>query len=117
MRAGARAGRAGPTSGDCGERLGHQSLVAVMEELGLLSDTPIEVLASPVETLARYIEQKFPLRREERDLVIVLNTIEAEYGEGRRARITASLVEYGIPNGFSAMSRCVGLTAGIGWPC
>ena len=97
-----------------GERLGDQSLVAAMEELGLLSDTPIEVLASPVETLARYIEQKFPLRREERDLVIVLNTIEAEYGEGRRVRITASLVEYGIPNGFSAMSRCVGLTTGIG---
>ena len=96
------------------ERLGEQSLVGVMVELGLLSDTPIEVLASPVETLARFIEQKYPLKREERDMVVILNTIEAENGAGQRTRITASLTEYGIPNGFSAMSRCVGFTAAIG---
>ena len=97
-----------------GERLGDPSLAGAMEELGLLSDVPIEVLPSPVETLARFLEQKFPLKREERDLVVIVNTIEADYGEGQRVRVTASLSEFGTPNGFSAMSRCVGITAGIG---
>ncbi|KAI6654546.1 hypothetical protein LOD99_942 [Oopsacas minuta] len=96
------------------EILGDTGLVDVVGELGLLSDTPIEVLSSPVETLARFVEDKYPLKSDERDLVVLLNTIVAEYSEGERTRITAALIEYGIVNGFSAMSRCVGLTAAIG---
>ena len=91
-----------------------QELMSAIQELGLLSDTPIEVLSSPVETLAHFIEDKYPLKSDERDLVVLLNILVAEYEEGVRTCTTATLIEYGIVHGFSAMSRCVGLTAGVG---
>ena len=98
-----------------GEKLDEdQELMSAIHELGLLSDTPIEVLSSPIETLARFIEDKYPFKSDERDLVVLLNIIVAEYEEGVRTCTTATLIEYGVVNGFSAMSRCVGLTVGIG---
>ena len=96
------------------EVLGDENLVASVTELGILSDETIEILASPVETLAQYLEVKYPLRSDERDLVVLVNQIEADLGVEGKSRITTSLLEYGTPNGPTAMSRCVGLLAGIG---
>ncbi|MGB6120772.1 MAG: saccharopine dehydrogenase C-terminal domain-containing protein, partial [Bacteroidota bacterium] len=50
-----------------------------------------------------------------RDMVILVHEIEAIYPEegNRKEKITSTMIEYGIPDGFTAISRTVGLPIAV----
>lgn len=48
----------------------------------------------------------------ERDLLLMRHNFIAEYSD-RREYISSTLIDYGIPNGHSSMSRTVGLPVAI----
>ncbi len=48
----------------------------------------------------------------ERDMLILRHEFLAEYAE-RRERITSTMVDFGIPDGYTSMARTVGLPAAI----
>ena len=85
------------------------------EWLGLLSDNPLPVeTSSPLDILSNKLLQKMPYEKGERDMIILHHEFIADYPElPAREMITSTLVDFGVPNGDSAMSRTVSLPAAI----
>jgi saccharopine dehydrogenase (NADP+, L-glutamate forming)/spermidine synthase len=83
--------------------------------LGLFGDTPLPASpASPLDVMTDQMLAKMTYAPGERDMIVMLHTFVAEHSDGRREQIAASLVEFGQPNGDSAMSRTVGFPAALG---
>ena len=84
--------------------------------LGLFSD---EIIGGNVQTAADVMSQllvkKLPLPADGRDMVILQHEIEAVFPDqgNRRERIKSTLVEFGNPGSFTAMSKTVGMPAAI----
>ena len=49
----------------------------------------------------------------ERDLVMLQHKFEIVHKDGRKETRTSTLVDYGDPNGYSAMAKLVGVPCGI----
>ncbi|MFH0881394.1 MAG: saccharopine dehydrogenase C-terminal domain-containing protein [bacterium] len=87
-----------------------------MEYLGLFSD---EILGTKGQTAAdamvHVLQMKLPLRKEDRDMVILVHRITVEYPEAESCReeIVSTFLCYGDPNGHTGMSKTVGLPAAI----
>lgn len=83
-----------------------------MEWLGLLDDVPVPPKTTLLDVLADQMLAKMPYREGERDMVVLVHEFVAAYPD-REERITATLLDFGIPNGDTAMARTVGLPAAI----
>jgi saccharopine dehydrogenase-like NADP-dependent oxidoreductase len=91
-----------------------EEVLDTMEWLGLFSEDPIK--ASPVtllDILANRMQEKMPYRPGERDMIVLQHDFIAEYPNGSQETIVSLLVDFGVPNGDSAMSRTVSLPAAI----
>ncbi len=111
-------GRDGPASpADVAASLGipaDSSVIEKLEWLGLFNDEPLPADArSPLDVLAGVMLPKMQYAPGERDMLVMQHEFIVQYSD-RREKITATLVDYGIPNGDSSMSRLVGLPAAIG---
>jgi saccharopine dehydrogenase-like NADP-dependent oxidoreductase len=85
-----------------------------LEWLGLLSDTMVPLSsASPFDLFALLMQEKLVYEDGELDLLVQHHEFIAEYGQGTREKITATMVEEGVRGGDSAMARTVGLPAAI----
>ncbi|MCK4596447.1 saccharopine dehydrogenase, partial [bacterium] len=74
---------------------------------------PVET-SSPLDILSNKLLQKMPYEKGERDMIILHHEFIADYPElPAREMITSTLVDFGVPNGDSAMSRTVSLPAAI----
>jgi saccharopine dehydrogenase (NADP+, L-glutamate forming) len=104
---------------DLSARLGIEpdsDVIKRMEWLGLLSDEPLPFArGSAVDIMAALLAEKMPYEKGERDMIILHDEFVAEYHEpGRhREKVVSTLVDYGIPEGDSAMARTVSLPAAI----
>lgn len=87
--------------------------------LGLLDDTPINTNYSCfLDLLCAQLIDKLQYKPHERDMVVLFHEFIIEYSETQNSDkkyeyVTSTLVDYGIPNGDSAMSRTVALPAAI----
>lgn len=83
--------------------------------LGMLSDRKFEVdRISPLDALGNLMFEKLSFGPHERDLLVLYHDFRAEYPNGKRERITSRMIDYGIKDGDSSMSRTVSLPAAIG---
>ncbi len=87
-----------------------------LQWLGLLSDEPTgcegeTAAAMLIDVLGR----KLPLERGQRDMVVLLHELEVDYPDDDRPAetITSTMVEYGEPDGSTAMARTVGLPTAV----
>jgi saccharopine dehydrogenase (NADP+, L-glutamate forming) len=105
-----------PTKEDLARRLGVEATarpVTDLEWLGFLSDDPLPAEATTyLDVLASRMLEKMQYAPGERDMLVMQHEFVVEY-EDRTERITSTLIDYGIPNGDSSMSRLVGLPAAI----
>ena len=101
-----------------------------LEWLGLLSDDPLPLQkGAPIDVLTARMLEKMRFEEGERDMLILQHEFIAEYpdpstgsgqapstgsGHRREEKITATMVDFGIPYGDTSMSRTVGLPAAIG---
>ncbi|MFW9798929.1 MAG: saccharopine dehydrogenase C-terminal domain-containing protein [Candidatus Thorarchaeota archaeon] len=101
---------------------------AVSEAIGLKSDDPItsrldwlglfktENIPSGINThldiLCYLFEEKLQYAPGERDMIVMHHEFIAEYSD-RKEKITSTMIDYGIPNGDSSMSRTVALPVAI----
>jgi saccharopine dehydrogenase-like NADP-dependent oxidoreductase len=82
--------------------------------LGMFSERPIEAArTSPLDALGALMFEKLAFRAGERDMIVLFHDFEAAYPDGRRERITSTMVDLGVPNGDSSMSRTVSLPAAV----
>ena len=81
--------------------------------LGLFSDETIpDGVSTYLDALCHLFEQKLQYAPGERDMIVMHHAFIAEYPD-RRESITSTMIDYGIPNGDSSMSRTVALPVAI----
>ena len=86
-----------------------------MAWLGLFSDEKIPIeRGGAVDILTARMLDLMPYAEGERDMIILHHEFVAEYPNQPREGITSTLIDYGIPDGDSSMSRTVGLPVAIG---
>ncbi|XP_065355629.1 alpha-aminoadipic semialdehyde synthase, mitochondrial [Calliphora vicina] len=84
-----------------------------LENLGLLEDTPVVKLNTPLDTLSHYLANRLAFERQERDLVVLRHEVGIRWQDGRIEERGINFVVYGQPNGHSAMAMTVGKPAAI----
>jgi saccharopine dehydrogenase (NADP+, L-glutamate forming) len=91
------------------------SPLAALEYIGMLSDEKVPVeKSSMMDLMAGRMTEILSYAPGERDMLVMRHDLTFVYEGDRRERITAIMVDYGIPNGDSAMARTVSLPAAIG---
>ena len=89
-------------------------IIKRLEWLHLLSDDPLLIdKGSALDILGAKMLEKLQFEKGERDMIILQHTFEASYPDGKKERITSTLIDFGIPDGDSSMARTVGLPAAI----
>jgi saccharopine dehydrogenase-like NADP-dependent oxidoreductase len=87
--------------------------IADLEWLGLFSRDPIPVKDNTyLDVVASRMLSRMQYAPGERDMLVMQHEFVARYAD-RTEKITSTLVDYGIPNGDSSMSRLVGLPSAI----
>jgi saccharopine dehydrogenase-like NADP-dependent oxidoreductase len=81
--------------------------------LGLLDAKPVPEKTTLLDVLADRMLEKMPYREGERDMVILVHEFEVDYPD-REEAISATLIDFGDPEGDTAMARMVGLPAAVG---
>jgi saccharopine dehydrogenase (NADP+, L-glutamate forming) len=90
-------------------------VIGRLEWLGLLDEKPLPVeKGSALDIISALMLEKLQYETGERDMIILEHTFVASYPDGKKEKITSTLVDYGIPGGDSSMARTVGLPAAIG---
>jgi len=83
------------------------------EWLGLFGDEKIaHETCSPMVAFADIMLKKLPYKEDERDMIVLFHEFYAEYPD-HKERLTSTLIDFGIPNGDSSMSRTVSLPAAV----
>ncbi len=90
------------------------SVMSKLKWLGLLSDEPLPLeKGAPIDVLTACMLEKMQFEEGERDMLILQHEFIAAYPD-RQEKITATMVDFGIPHGDTSMARTVGLPAAIG---
>ncbi len=86
-----------------------------LEWLGLFSSKALPVdKGGLIDVLTATMLNKMSYEKGERDMLVLYHNFIAEYPTGKKEEITSTMIDYGIPNGDSSMSRTVSLPVAIG---
>lgn len=86
-----------------------------MAWLGLFSDEKLPMeKGTPMDVLSHLLFEKLQYEPGERDMIVLHHEFIAEKAGEKPLKIYSTMVDHGIPNGDSAMSRTVGLPAAVG---
>jgi saccharopine dehydrogenase (NADP+, L-glutamate forming) len=104
---------------DLANHLGIDENSDIMERfkwLGLLSDKEIEIdKGSAMDALVPLLLEKLEYKKGERDMIILRHEFFCSYpDENRDEKIVSQLIDFGIPEGDTAMARTVSLPAAVG---
>ncbi|PYI22454.1 saccharopine dehydrogenase [Aspergillus japonicus CBS 114.51] len=88
-------------------------IISGLRWIGLFSDEATSPRGNPLDTLCATLEQKMQYAADERDLVMLQHRFEIEHKDGSKETRTSTLCEYGVPGGYSAMAKTVGVPCGV----
>lgn len=91
----------------------NSGVMMAVEWLGLLDAEPVPDKTTLLDVLADQMLEKMPYREGERDMVILVHEFDVDYAD-REEAIDATLIDFGEPDGDTAMARTVGLPAAVG---
>ena len=83
-----------------------------MEWLGLFSNEPLPEAPSVMDALVARMEEKMSYAAGERDMILLHHQFQAEFPD-KEETLSSTLVDFGIPNGDSAMARTVSLPCAV----
>ncbi len=84
-----------------------------LEWLGLFNKDPIpDGITTRLDSLCYLFEEKLQYSLGERDMIIMHHEFIVDYPD-KKSMITSTMIDYGIPNGDSSMSRTVALPVAI----
>jgi len=88
-------------------------IISRFEWLGLFDERQIDPkLNTRLDALCALFEEKMNYAPGERDMLVMHHEFIAEYPD-KKQKITSTMIDYGIPNGDSSMSRTVALPVAI----
>ncbi|KAF9887991.1 hypothetical protein FE257_009380 [Aspergillus nanangensis] len=88
-------------------------IISGLRWIGLFSDEKVTPRGNPLDTLCATLEQKMQYAPDERDLVMLQHKFGIEHKDGSLETRTSTLCEYGVPGGYSAMAKTVGVPCGV----
>ncbi|CAI8015134.1 Alpha-aminoadipic semialdehyde synthase, mitochondrial, partial [Geodia barretti] len=92
---------------------GDQNVLTAIEGLGLLTDAPAPLRGTPIDTLCAHLQERLQYQPGERDAIFMRETFTIQWPNRTKEQRWIDLVEYGNPDGYTAMARCVGLPTAI----
>ncbi|MFW9965544.1 MAG: saccharopine dehydrogenase C-terminal domain-containing protein [Candidatus Thorarchaeota archaeon] len=88
-------------------------IIQRLDWLGLFDNQEIPSnVTTYLDSVCNLFEQKLKYAPGERDMIVMHHEFIAEY-QDRKEKITSTMIDYGIPNGDSSMSRTVALPVAI----
>lgn len=90
-----------------------ERILAGFKWLGLFSDNKITPRGNPLDTLCATLEELMQYGPNERDLVILQHKFGIEWADGTTETRTSTLVDYGVPGGYSSMAKLVGVPCAV----
>ncbi len=85
----------------------------MLEWLGLFSNTPVpEESATPADALFKILEDKWAMKPQDKDLVVMQHEVIYEH-RGRTNKLISSMVLHGENRELTAMAKTVGLPMGV----
>ncbi|MHA1851488.1 MAG: saccharopine dehydrogenase C-terminal domain-containing protein [Candidatus Thorarchaeota archaeon] len=88
-------------------------VISRFEWLGLFDEREIDSkINTRLDALCTLFEEKMNYAPGERDMIVMHHEFIAEYPD-KKQKITSTMIDYGIPNGDSSMSRTVALPVAI----
>jgi len=89
-------------------------VLSTMEWLGLFSGEKVpDGIKTALDALCHQMQTKMGYAPGERDMLVMNHTFLAEYEDGTKENITSTLLDFGIKNGDTSMSRTVSLPLAI----
>ncbi len=85
-----------------------------LEWLGLFSEESVPDRPSKLDILSEQMLKKMSYRDGEKDMLILRHRFVVENSDNSSETIVATLIDYGIPHGDSAMARTVSLPLAVG---
>jgi saccharopine dehydrogenase (NADP+, L-glutamate forming) len=88
-----------------------------LDWLGLFDKKPIQAPGgklSPLDLMTQVMLERMQYAEGEQDLIILVHHFDASYPNGKKEKISSTLITLGEPNGDTAMARTVSLPAAIG---
>ncbi|MBI1879015.1 MAG: saccharopine dehydrogenase NADP-binding domain-containing protein [Chloroflexi bacterium] len=85
--------------------------------LGFFDEKPISApkgKISPLDLMTQVMLERMQYAEGERDLIILVHHFDASYPDGKKEKISSTLIAFGEPGGDTAMARTVSLPAAIG---
>ncbi|KAI7850147.1 saccharopine dehydrogenase [Circinella umbellata] len=92
-------------------RLSH--ILDGMRWLGFFSDIKVTRRGNLLDTFCATLEEKMQYEEGERDMCFLQHRFEVELKDGTKQTRTSTMIEYGVPGGYSAMAKTVGVPCGI----
>ncbi len=93
----------------------NSAIIKRLKWLGLTSDEKIPVKdCSLLDVLASKMLKMMPMEENDIDMCVLFHEFTAEFPDRHQEYTTSTLVDYGIPNGDTAIARTVALPAAIG---
>ncbi|KAI9140331.1 saccharopine dehydrogenase [Paraphysoderma sedebokerense] len=90
-----------------------ERIIDGMRWIGLFSSTPATRRSNILDTLCATLESKMQYGDGERDMVFLQHRFQVETKDGKKETHTSTLIEYGQPNGVTAMAKTVGVPCGV----
>lgn len=90
----------------------HSTVIKKFDWLGLFSDEKLPDENNVMDMFGALLQKKLAMAKDDLDLIILYHRFIATYSD-KKELITSTLVDSGIPDGDSAMSRTVSLPAAI----
>jgi len=90
----------------------NSSVIKIFQWLGFFSNEPLPDENNLMDIFSHLLQEKLSMKAHELDMIVLYHRFIAQY-ETKRELITSTLVQTGIPEGDSAMSRTVSLPAAI----
>jgi len=86
----------------------------MMDYLDLFSNKPVKLSSgSPAQLLQALLEEKWLLKPDDKDMIVMQHIFEYKIGSTSKGRVTSSLVVKGSDNRHTAMAKTVGLPLAI----
>lgn len=90
-----------------------ERIISGLKWIGLFSDEKIIPRGNPLDTLCATLEEKMQFGPGERDMVMLQHKFGIEWADGTTETRTSTLVENGVPGGYSAMAKLVGVPCAV----
>ncbi|ODV94206.1 hypothetical protein PACTADRAFT_60265 [Pachysolen tannophilus NRRL Y-2460] len=90
-----------------------ERIISGLKWLGLFSDKLTTPRKNPLDTLCATLEELMQYAPDERDLVVLQHKFGIEWADGSKETRTSTLVDLGVPGGYSSMAKLVGVPCAV----